>query len=84
MRIAIAACSAALTMGSTAFAQGAQTTGKILKIDTVSGKITLQHQQAGSVGAAAAREIVNEYKIQPGLPIKSFKPNDFVVSLRLM
>jgi Cu/Ag efflux protein CusF len=70
---------AALAIGSAAFAQGAQTTGKILKIDTAGGKITLQHKQAGTVGAAAAREIVNEYKIQPGVQIESFKPGDAVV-----
>lgn len=69
----------ALAISATAFAEGAQTTDRSLKIDAVNGKITLLHRQAGSVGAAAAREIVNEYKIQPGLPIESFRPNDFVV-----
>jgi Cu/Ag efflux protein CusF len=81
MRIAkmILACAAAITMSSAAFAQGAQTTGRIVKIDTANGKITLQHKQAGTVGAAAAKEIVDEHKIQPGLPIDSFKPGDQVV-----
>jgi len=70
---------AAITIGSAALAQGAQTTGRILKIDAPNGKITLQHKQAGTVGAAATKEIVDEYKVQQGLPIDAFKPGDQVV-----
>jgi Cu/Ag efflux protein CusF len=81
MRVAklILASAMAITISSAAFAQGAQTTGRILKIDAVNGKITLQHKQAGTVGAAAAKELTDEYKILEGLPIESFMPGDQVV-----
>jgi Cu/Ag efflux protein CusF len=75
----ILAGAAAIAIGSAALAQGAVTTGRILKIDAPNGKITLQHKQAGTVGAAAAKDLVDEYKIGEGLQVNAFKPGDQVV-----
>jgi Cu/Ag efflux protein CusF len=75
----ILASAAAITIGSASLAQSAQTTGRILKIDATNGKITLEHKQAGTVGAAAAKDIVDEYKIGNGLPFNAFRAGDQVI-----
>jgi len=75
----ILASVAVISIGSAALAQSDQTTGRIVKIDAPNGKITLQHKQGGTVGAAAAKDLVDVYKIGDGLPVNTFKPGDRVV-----
>jgi hypothetical protein len=67
---------AAFILSTAVCAQSAQTTGRISKIDAANSKITLRHKQAGTVGTAATRDLVDEYKLAEGLPIDSFKPRD--------
>jgi Cu/Ag efflux protein CusF len=72
----ILASAAAIAISSAALAQEYQTTGKILKIDQASGKITLQHKQGGTVGAATTNNIVDEYKMQDGLKLNGLQVGD--------
>jgi Cu/Ag efflux protein CusF len=78
-KIILASAAAVVIMSSGALAQEFQTTGQILKIDQASGKITLQHKQGGTTGSAAAKDLVDEYKIQDGLAYNALKPGDQVV-----
>jgi Cu/Ag efflux protein CusF len=66
-------------ISSGALAQQFQTTGKIINIDQASGKITLEHKQGGTVGAAAANNLVDTYKIGEGLTFDALKVGDPVV-----
>jgi Cu/Ag efflux protein CusF len=75
----VLASAAAFTLATAVYAQTYQTTGRIIKIDTANSKITLEHKQAGTVGAAAAKDLVDEYKLGKDLAIESFKPGDQVV-----
>jgi Cu/Ag efflux protein CusF len=67
---------AAISISSAALAQEFQTTGRIMKIDQASGKITLQHKQGGTVGAATTNNLVDEYKIQDGLKLNGLQVGD--------
>jgi len=70
---------AAFTLSTAVHAQTYQTTGRILKIDAAKSKITLEHKQAGTVGAAEVKGLTDEYAIDKGLQIDAFKPGDQVV-----
>ena len=72
----ILASAAALTISSAALAQEYQRTGLIMKIDQANGRISLQHNQGGTVGAANAADMVDEYKIQNGLALIGLQAGD--------
>jgi Cu/Ag efflux protein CusF len=75
----VLATAAAAIIGSIALAQESQTTGRIMQIDQANGKITLQHMPAGTVGAAGARDIVDEYKMKEGLALNGLQAGDPVI-----
>ena len=50
-----------------ASAQENQNKGRIIELDHINGKITLQHAPTGTVGAVGASSLVDEYKIKDGL-----------------
>jgi Cu/Ag efflux protein CusF len=66
-------------ISSAALAQANQTTGKVINIDKASGKITLEHKQGGTVGAAAEKNLVDTYKMGDGLAVETLKAGDPVV-----
>jgi len=66
-------------ISSGALAQEDQTSGKIIKIDQANGKITLEHKLGGTVGAAAAKNLVDTYKMGDGLTFNTLKVGDPVV-----
>ena len=47
-----------------------------MKIDQANGRISLQHNQGGTVGAANAADMVDEYKIQNGLALNGLQAGD--------
>jgi Cu/Ag efflux protein CusF len=75
-KIVLAGVAVVTILGSAALAQTYQTTGRIMNIDQANGKITLQHKQAGTVGAAGAQEPVDVYKIQDGLKLNGLQIGD--------
>ena len=76
-KIILASAAAISIISSGALAQGTQATGKIVKIDA--GKITLSHNIAGTVGAAAANTPVYTYNIQNGVTLNGLQAGDRVV-----
>jgi len=77
-KIVLAGVAALTIISSGAWAQEHQQTGRIVKIDQANGKITLQHNLVGTVGAAGAASPTDEYKIQDGLAVRDFKVGDQV------
>jgi Cu/Ag efflux protein CusF len=67
---------AALTLGSAAFAQQAQT-GRITKLDRLNNSVAIQKLQDGTVGAntGGASE---EFKVQDGVPLDAVHAGDRV------
>jgi len=66
-KISLASAAAITLISWGALAQENQNTGRITQLDHINGKITLQHAPTGTVGAAGASSLVDEYKIQDGL-----------------
>jgi Cu/Ag efflux protein CusF len=66
-KISLASAAAITIISWGALAQENQNKGRITQLDHINGKITLQHAPAGTVGAAGASSLVDEYKIQDGL-----------------
>jgi Cu/Ag efflux protein CusF len=79
MKITLASVAVLTMISSGALAQEDQTTGKVIKIDQANGKITLEHKQGGTVGAAAASNLVDTYKMGNGLMLSALKVGDPVV-----
>jgi Cu/Ag efflux protein CusF len=77
MVLAVAAA-LAISFGASGQAQEDQTSGKILKIDQANGKITLEHRQGGTTGAANPKMLTDEYQIGQGLAVSGFRPGDQV------
>jgi Cu/Ag efflux protein CusF len=63
-KISLASAAAITIISWGALAQENQNKGRITQLDHINGKITLQHAPAGTVGAAGASSLVDEYKIQ--------------------
>jgi Cu/Ag efflux protein CusF len=66
-KISLASAAAIAIISWGALAQENQNKGRITLLDHINGKITLQHAPAGTVGAAGASPLVDEYKIQDSL-----------------
>jgi Cu/Ag efflux protein CusF len=66
-KISLASAAAITIISWGALAQENQNKGRITQLDHINGKITLQHAPTGTVGAAGASSLVDEYKIQDGL-----------------
>jgi Cu/Ag efflux protein CusF len=64
IRLASAAAITIISWGASA--QENQNKGRIIQLDHINGKITLQHAPAGTVGAVGAT-LFDEYKIKDGL-----------------
>ena len=76
-KISLASAAAITIISWGALAQENQNTGRITQLDHINGKITLQHAPTGTVGAAGASSLVDEYKIQDGL-VKDLHAGDEV------
>ena len=66
-KISLASAAAITIVSWGASAQENQNKGRIIQFDHINGKITLQHAPTGTVGAAGASSLVDEYKIRDGL-----------------
>jgi Cu/Ag efflux protein CusF len=66
-KISLASAAAITIISWGALAQENQSKGRITLLDHINGKIALQHAPAGTVGAAGASPLVDEYKIQDSL-----------------
>src|ERR1700676_54270 len=61
-KISLASAAAITIISWGALAQENQNKGRITQLDHINGKITLQHAPAGTVGAAGASSLVDDYK----------------------
>jgi Cu/Ag efflux protein CusF len=77
-KISLASAAAITIISWGALAQENQNTGRITQFNHINGKITLQHAPAGTVGAAGASSLVDEYKIQDGVASKDLHAGDEV------
>ena len=66
-KISLASAAAITIISWGALAQENQNKGRITQLNHINGKITLQHAPTGTVGAAGASSLVDEYKIQDGV-----------------
>jgi Cu/Ag efflux protein CusF len=66
-KISLASAAAITIISWGALAQENQNKGRITQLDHINGKITLQYAPTGTVGAAGASSLVNEYKIQDSI-----------------
>ena len=66
-KISLASAAAITIISWGASAQENQNKGRIIQLDHINGKITLQHAPAGTAGAVGASSLVDEYKIKDGL-----------------
>jgi len=76
-KISLASAAAITIISWGALAQENQNKGRITQLDHINGKITLQHAPSGTVGAAGASSLVDEYKIQDSL-VKDLHAGDEV------
>jgi len=76
-KISLASAAAITIISWGALAQENQNKGRITLLDHITGKITLQHAPAGTVGAVGASPLVDEYKIQDSL-VKDLHAGDEV------
>ncbi|MBR0896631.1 copper-binding protein [Bradyrhizobium tropiciagri] len=74
-KIVMTSLAAASLITSAAFAQQPMT-GIVTKIDRLSGTISLQQTQSGTVGAAGGAML--EYKVPKGLSLEDFHAGDKV------
>ncbi len=77
-KISLAAAAAITIIGWGALAQEGQGKGQITQFDHINGTITLRHAPAGTVGAAGASSLVDEYKIKDGGASKDLHAGDQV------
>jgi Cu/Ag efflux protein CusF len=66
-KISLASAAAITIISWGASAQENQNKGRIIQLDHINGKVTLQHAPTGTVGAVGASSLVDEYKIKDGL-----------------
>jgi Cu/Ag efflux protein CusF len=78
MKIAKIVLTAAGAFAFISSAALAQQTGSITKVDELSGKITIQQTQSGTVGANSGSS-ADEFKVQDGLLFNALQPGDKVV-----
>jgi Cu/Ag efflux protein CusF len=76
-KISLASAAAITIISWGALAQENQNKGRITQLDHITGRITLQHAPAGTVGAVGASPLVDEYKIQDSL-VKDLHAGDEV------
>lgn len=73
---AISAAAALAFIGTTAFAQDANT-GMVTQIDRLNGTVAIQQKQDGTVGAGGGSGTVKQFKVQ-GVSLDAFHAGDQV------